>query len=59
MKTVREMAKESAKEWIKCSETNNSLLDACALHGYGCGFLAGYEMAMKQISDKESKIKDE
>ena len=54
-KTPEELAKDASAEWIKHSETNNSLADACAMYGYGCGFLAGYKAAQEKY---EARIKE-
>jgi hypothetical protein len=59
-KKLKEMAADAAAEWIKGSETDNSLVDACAMYGYDCGFQAGYKAAQEHahaaLEEAEARI---
>ena len=50
METLKAMASNAAALWIKTSETENSLADACAMYGYDCGFQAGYKAAEELLT---------
>ncbi len=50
METLKAMASNAAALWIKTSETDNSLADACAMYGYDCGFQAGYKAAEELLT---------
>jgi hypothetical protein len=58
METLKAMASNAAALWIKTSETENSLADACAMYGYDCGFQAGYKAAQEQFADVSKVMPD-
>jgi hypothetical protein len=59
METLKAMASNAAALWIKTSETDNSLADACAMYGYDCGFQAGYKAAAPQWISVKDRLPEE